>query len=80
MKLSEIKRIAVTYPIEQLKQAEADILAGKTPEIEVNGEDDGEKLTHILASIDVITLMNENQLDLNAAVRKFSERVRSSIS
>ncbi|MFN4083198.1 MAG: DUF6952 family protein [Bacteroidia bacterium] len=80
MKLPEIKRLATQHNLNELKLAEENITNGIEPNITVNGEDEGEKLTHVLGAIDVITIMQQNNVELPVALRKFSERVRNSIS
>jgi len=79
MKLPEIKRLAQSHTLEQLKKAEQALYEEQVPEIEINGEDEGEKLTHILAAQDIVQNL-EKGLSFNEAVRAYSQRVRNSIS
>lgn len=79
MKLPAIKK-AVEYSIEQLKEAEEALYNEQHLKIEIEGDDDGEKLTHILAAIFVKTDMAENNHDLNTSVRNYAVRVRNSIN
>jgi hypothetical protein len=79
MKLPAIKK-AVEYSIEQLKEAEEALYNEQPLKIEIEGDDDGEKLTHILAAIFVKTDMAENNHDLNTSVRNYAVRVRNSIN
>ncbi len=80
MQLPEIKRLAETYSIEQLHEAEDAILNEQKPAIEVGGKDEGEQLTHVLAAIEILHDMKHNQCDLRIAVRNYTQRVRNSIS
>jgi hypothetical protein len=51
MKIPAIKKLVETYSIAQLQSAENALCEEATPEITIEGDDEGEKLTHILASI-----------------------------
>ena len=51
MNSSSIKYNAENYSIEKLKQAENALLNEETLSIEIEGKDEGEKLTHVLAAI-----------------------------
>ena len=80
MQLPEIKRLSETYSVEELRKAEEAIMNEARPEIEVQGKDEGEQLTHILAAIDILQDMKNNSVDLRTALRNYSQRVRNSIS
>ena len=80
MKLPAIKKLVETYTLEDCQKAEEALLNEQTPLIEIEGEDEGEKLTHILAAIDVLQKMQSEQKDSKLALREFFERVRNSIS
>lgn len=80
MKIPEIKRLAETYSLNDLKQAEQDLLEERDLKIQVEGADEGEKLTHILASIWIKEDMEKNGCDVRASLRNYSVKVRTSIS
>jgi hypothetical protein len=48
--------------------------------IKVEGEDEGEQLTHILGAIDVLDRVQLDNKDKSTALREFFQRVRNSIS
>jgi hypothetical protein len=52
----------------------------RTPEIIVEGKDEGEKLTHILATIHILEDMEKSGCDHRTALRNYTQRVRNSIS
>lgn len=79
MKIPAIKKAVENYTVEQLQAAEAALLEEQPLPIEIEGADEGEKLTHILAAIFVKEEM-DNGSDLMTAVRAYSQRVRNSIS
>ena len=79
MKISVIKKLVETYKLDELYQAEKDLMDEKELAIEVEGEDEGEKLTHILASIWIVHEMEKNKLDFKTALREYTKKVRSSI-
>ncbi|MDW8274439.1 MAG: hypothetical protein RMJ53_09445 [Chitinophagales bacterium] len=79
MQINEIKRLATEYTLEQLKAAEQALYNESTPEIPVEGVDEGEKLTHILAAIQIVEEVQQGN-DLRTALRNFTNRVRNSIN
>jgi hypothetical protein len=80
MQLPVIKKLSETYNLEQLQAAEEAILNEQAPAIEIEGKDEGEQLTHILAAIDILQDMQKNNIDYRTALRNYSQRVRNSIS
>lgn len=80
MKLPIIKKVVETYSIEELRVAENALLEGENLSITIEGDDEGEQLTHILAAIFIKETMASEGLEYNAALRKYSQRVRTSIS
>ena len=79
MKVPAIKKLVENYSLAQLMEAEVSILEEKTPFIEVEGDDEGEQLTHILASIYIKDKMENHGTPFSQALRDFSQRVRNSI-
>jgi hypothetical protein len=69
-----------TYSIQECKQAEQALLEEQQLLIEIDGDDDGEKLTHVLGAIDILERMQLENKDVRTALREFMERVRLSIS
>jgi hypothetical protein len=80
MKLPAIKKLVETYTIAECKAAEEALLNGEIPAIEIDGDDEGEQLTHILGAIDVLERVHNENKDVRTALRNFFDRVRSSIS
>lgn len=80
MKLPIIKHIAQTYSLEDLRAAENALLEGETLAIEVEGEDEGEQLTHILAAISIQEDIAQNGIAFTEALRNYTQRVRNSIN
>ncbi len=80
MKIPVIKKLTETQSVEALKQAEEAILNEEKPAIEVEGEDEGEQLTHCMAAIWVKEEMSKTGDDFRTSLRKYTERVRKSIS
>lgn len=79
MKIPVIKKVAEQYSLVELKQAEADLYDERPLTIEVEGDDEGERLTHVLAAIDIKENM-EKGMDFKEALRAYTQRVRNSIS
>lgn len=80
MKISVIKELVDIYSLEDLKKAEDAIAEERTPEIHIEGEDEGEQLTHAYAAIRILEAMEFEDKDFKTALRDFTSRVRSSIS
>ena len=79
MKVPAIKKLVENYSLAQLMEAEVSILEEQSPLIDVQGDDEGEKLTHVLASIYIKDKMENHGTAFNQALRDFSQRVRNSI-
>jgi len=79
MKVAAIKPLVDNYSIDQLREAEEDLYNEAPLSIEVDGADEGEKLTHILAAIEILHDMAKG-IDYKMALRNYSSRVRNSIS
>lgn len=79
MKIPAIKKLVETYNVHELQAAEAALLEELTLPIEVEGEDEGEKLTHILAAIWIKHEMDREGWDFVKALRAYTARVRKSI-
>lgn len=80
MKIPAIKKLVENYTLAQLQDAENALLEEQRPAIEVDGDDEGECLTHVLASIYIKDKMEKEGTVFNQALRDFSQRVRNSIS
>ncbi len=80
MKLPAIKKLVETYSLEDCTKAEQQLLDGEAPHIKIDGDDEGEQLTHILGAIDILHKVKHEQKDVRIATREFFERVRNSIS
>ena len=79
MKIPVIKKITEAYTLEQLQAAEMALYEEQTLEIEIEGEDEGEQLTHVLAAIFIKEHIAENDSDLKTALREYTLKVRNSI-
>ena len=79
MQIPIIKKLVEAYSLIQLKDAEDAMLEEQKPAIEVEGKDEGDCLTHVLASIYIKEKMEQGTA-FNQALRDFSQRVRNSIS
>jgi hypothetical protein len=80
MKIPAIKNAVEKYTIEQLQQAEDDIINEKNPTIDLGGADEGENLTHALAAIWIIKKMSSQGTDFNQTLRQYTLKVRTSIN
>lgn len=79
MQIPVIKKLVEAYSLVKLQSAEAAMMEEQKPAIEVEGKDEGECLTHVLAAIYIKEKMDQG-VAFNQALRDFSQRVRKSIS
>lgn len=79
MKLPVIKTLVKTHSLEELKAAEDALLNEQQPEIAIDGDDEGEQLTHVIGAIEILQHIADG-MDEKTALRTFSQRVRNSIS
>lgn len=80
MQLAVIKQLAESHSTAELRAAEDALLNEQQPEIAVEGKDEGEQLTHVLAAIEIHNDMSKNSLDFRTALRNYTQRVRNSIN
>ncbi|MBC5994074.1 DUF6952 family protein [Pontibacter cellulosilyticus] len=80
MKIPAIKKLVENYNLEELGAAENALMEEQPLAIEVEGDDEGEQLTHVYAAIWIISHMNENNVDFKTALREYTKKVRVSIN
>lgn len=80
MQIPVIKKIVEQYSSDQLRAAEEALLEEKELPIEIEGEDEGEQLTHIMAAIWVKNEIEKEGISVGKAVRNYTVKVRNSIS
>ena len=80
MKLSVIKELAEKYSLEDLILAEDALSEERNLPFLVPGDDEGEKLTHILGARWIKEEMQRTACSLPEALRSYASRVRESIS
>jgi hypothetical protein len=80
MKIPVIKKLVEEVSLEDLKKSEEQILNGEPTIIEIEGDDEGEQLTHVLAAIFILEDMKDNHNDFRTSLRNYSQKVRKSIS
>ncbi len=80
MKLPIIKKLVENYTLAELEAAEEAIADGKTPAIEIQGEDEGEQLTHAYAAMTIKQDMEQNGKELKVALRDYTNRVRECLN
>lgn len=80
MKIPVVKKLVENQSMEDLIAAEEALVEDKPLPIEIGGDDEGEKLTHILAAIFILERMKSDGVDFKSALREYTRRVRESIS
>lgn len=80
MKIPIIKKLVETYSLDELRRAEEALAEEQKPEIDIEGEDEGEQLTHAFAAIGILESMQNEGKDFKTALREYTQRVRQSIS
>jgi hypothetical protein len=79
MKIASIKMLVNNYSIEQLELAAEEMYNEQPLPFEVEGAHEGEKLTHILAAIEILKDMS-NGNSYQISLRNYAARVRNSIN
>ena len=80
MKIPVVKKLVETYDLQELQTAENALLEEQQPAIDIEGEDEGEQLTHVIAAMEILRDMQKNGLAFREAMRNYTQRVRNSIS
>ncbi len=80
MQLPVIKQLVNDHDLEKLIAAEEAILEEESPAIKIEGSDEGEQLTHVMAAVWVKNEMEKEGIPLNKAIRNYTVKVRNSIS
>ncbi len=80
MNISAIKKLVDNHDLVTLQMLQAELEEEKPLSEEIDGEDDGEKLTHLLGAIWIKEQMFANGTDYKTELRNFTSRVRGSIS
>ena len=74
-----IKKLVETASFEELETAELSILEEQQPDIELEGDDEGEQLTHVMAAIWIKKEMEKEGIPFPKALRAYTQKVRVSI-
>lgn len=80
MKIPVIKKIVEKYSLDELEAAELALLEEKPLDIEIEGDDEGEQLTHVIAALAIKGQMEVDDIPFPKALRNYTQRVRNSIS
>lgn len=80
MKITAIKKLVETVSIEQLIEAEQAIINESSLPVEVEGDDEGEQLTHVIAAVWILDRMKDPAIDFKTALRDYTKMVRESIN
>ncbi|MDC0468024.1 hypothetical protein OAP07_02570 [Bacteroidia bacterium] len=80
MKIGVIKKLAENLSMDELRAAEEALYNDSTTPTHIDGDDEGEQLTHVLAAIFIQEYVEENNSDIKTALREYAIKVRTSIS
>lgn len=80
MKIPVVKNLVENYTLDSLREAEDALIEEKPLPFDVKGDDEGEKLTHILAAIFILDRMKSEGVEFKDALRDYTRMVRESIS
>jgi hypothetical protein len=80
MKIPVIKKLVETQSLEQLQTAEMAIINEQPLPFEIEGNDEGEQLTHAIAAIWILERMRDGNVDFKTALREYTHKVRESIN
>ncbi len=79
MKVPAVRKL-LKIDLEVLRKAEEDLAEERGPDIEIEGSDEGEKLTHVFGAIWIKEKVASGEMDEREALRAFMDKVRTSIS
>jgi hypothetical protein len=80
MKIPAIKKLVENESLDALMAAENAIMEEQPLAIEVEGDDEGEQLTHVIAAAWILNYMKDHGADFKTALREYTKKVRVSIS
>lgn len=80
MRIPVVKKLVENTDLETLKKAEQAFEEGEDPGIEVEGEDEGEQFTHVIAAAWILEKMQNEGEEFKTALRAYTQKVRQSIS
>lgn len=81
MKIPAIKKLVESASMDALIAAEEEIVDRECCTLlEVEGEDVGEQLTHVIAAIYIKDQMDKEGKEFKTALREYTQKVRESIS
>ena len=81
MKIPVIKKLVENASMDELIAAEEEIVERECCTLlDVEGEDEGEQLTHIIAAIYIKDQIDKRGCDFKTALREYTKKVRESIS
>lgn len=79
MKIPVIRKLVESYTLEELQAAEEALANEEQPAIQIEGDDEGEQLTHAFAAM-YIKQQIASGADFKTALRDYTSKVRESIS
>jgi len=80
MKVKAIKKLVDQKSLSDLVAAETALVEDRAMPFEVEGDDEGEKLMHIIAATWIINCMQSHKINFTDALKKYSAKVRECIS
>ena len=80
MKIPAIKKLVENHSVDELQKAENQMMEGESVSIPIEGNDEGEQLTHIMAAIWILEEMKSRGINFTEALREYTKKVRESIN
>jgi len=79
MNVAEVKNLVDNYSMDLLIAAEKALIEDTHVPIAIGGEEESEKLTHVLAAVFILEKMKTVDVDFNTALRDYTRQMRESI-
>ncbi len=79
MQINSIKKLVENESLGNLRKAVDEIEQEQPLSIPIDGANEGEKLTHVLAAVWILEKMQCETVDFKTALRAYTKRVRTSI-
>ncbi|MDZ4839928.1 MAG: hypothetical protein SGJ04_07965 [Bacteroidota bacterium] len=80
MKLASIKIILEKYSAIEIATSIAQLDEGENSVIQIEGDDEGDLMTHLLAAEWIINEAEKNRTEIKVELRNYTARVRKSIN
>lgn len=80
MEISSIRSLVEKHTLSELREAEFAIIQEKSLKIRVEGKDQAERLSHVIAAVWILEEMASKELEFNQALCAYNKKVRDQVA